>query len=514
MDDLLLISRLLLTLIFLFSGITKLLDQQGTKKALADFGLPSMLTSSFTFLLPIAELVVAAALIPVALAWWGALGALSLLLIFIAAIGYNLAQGRAPDCNCFGQVHSSPIGWQTIVRNVLFAAVAGFILWRGQVNAGASLFDWFGSMTSSQLVLLFFVAFALGFLVVEGYLLLRLFRQNGRLLLRMDALEQALAAGGNIPYNSVLNQPHNGLALGASAPTFELPNLDGETLSLDSLRSSKKPVMLIFSNPGCGPCTALLPEISRWQQEYKSKITIALVSQGTVEENQSKLETNKIEPVLLQERSEVADSYQSYGTPMAVIVNPDGTIGSSAVGGSEAITALVAKTVGAPIPQMVRNGNNGNGNGHAHLSQPVMMPGVKIGDEAPQFELPDIDGKTVRLADFKGSETLLLFWNPNCGFCSRMVDDIKAWETHRAKGAIKLVVVSTGTVEANQAQEFKSTVVLDQGFNVAPLYGAGGTPSAVLVSTDGKVASELVVGAEAVLALAGAKQGDSVAVAG
>jgi hypothetical protein len=49
-----------------------------------------------------------------------------------------------------------------------------------------------------------------------------------------------------------------------------------------------------------------------------------------------------------------------------------------------------------------------------------------------------------------------------------------------------------------------STVVLDQQFAVGRAFGASGTPSAVLIDAEGKVASEVAVGAPAVLELAGA----------
>jgi hypothetical protein len=51
-----------------------------------------------------------------------------------------------------------------------------------------------------------------------------------------------------------------------------------------------------------------------------------------------------------------------------------------------------------------------------------------------------------------------------------------------------------------------SPVVLDQQFAIGSAFGASGTPSAVLVDEKGKVASELAVGAPAVLPLAGASQ--------
>ncbi|MFN2557675.1 MAG: peroxiredoxin family protein [Nitriliruptorales bacterium] len=104
---------------------------------------------------------------------------------------------------------------------------------------------------------------------------------------------------------------------------------------------------------------------------------------------------------------------------------------------------------------------------------------------------------TVGLEDFQGEETLLLFWNPNCGFYQQMLDDLKAWEAERAEGAPTLLVVSAGTPEANREMDLASTVVLDQQFAVASAFGASGTLSAVLIDAQGKVASDLVVGAKA-----------------
>ena len=51
-----------------------------------------------------------------------------------------------------------------------------------------------------------------------------------------------------------------------------------------------------------------------------------------------------------------------------------------------------------------------------------------------------------------------------------------------------------------------SMVVLDQEFAVGSAFGAGGTPSAVLVDEDGKIASGLAVGGPAILELAGANR--------
>ena len=34
----------------------------------------------------------------------------------------------------------------------------------------------------------------------------------------------------------------------------------------------------------------------------------------------------------------------------------------------------------------------------------------------------------VELADFRGEETLVVFWNPGCGFCQQMLSDLREWE--------------------------------------------------------------------------------------
>jgi thiol-disulfide isomerase/thioredoxin len=134
-----------------------------------------------------------------------------------------------------------------------------------------------------------------------------------------------------------------------------------------------------------------------------------------------------------------------------------------------------------------------------------MPAGPRVGEPAPPIELEDLNGEAIELKDFEGERTLVLFWNPGCGFCQQMLPDLKEWEANPPPGgAPKLLVVSAGTVEANEAMELNSPVVLDQQFATGRAFGVSGTPSAVLVDEDGKIASEVAVGAPAVLELAGA----------
>jgi hypothetical protein len=83
-----------------------------------------------------------------------------------------------------------------------------------------------------------------------------------------------------------------------------------------------------------------------------------------------------------------------------------------------------------------------------------------------------------------------------------MLPDLNAWEAQENPGKPRLVLVSTGTPESNSSMGLQSPIVLDADFAVGRSYGAGGTPSAVLIDAEGRVASAVAVGAPSVLALA------------
>ena len=505
MSLVLLFARLLLALVFVIAGLTKLADRSGSRQALRDFGVPALLAAPLGILLPLAELAVAVALIPTVSAWWGALGALALLLLFVAGIGYNLARGRQPDCHCFGQLHSAPAGRPTLIRNLILAALAGLVVGLGPQYPAPDVLGWFGALALAQRIELLVGVVVVALLAVESWVLLKVLSQQGRLLLRLEAVEARLTESGLPPLPAPTESaapPVTGLPVGTPAPAFALSTLTGETVTLEALRALGKPVVLIFSDPGCGPCAALLPEIGHWQREHATTLVVALMSRGTVEANRPKVTEYGLTHVLLQQDQEVVEAYQAYGTPSAVLVRRDGTIGSPLAAGADAIRALITSALNLPAPSALPTADSADGNGRGATPAPGQPAGPQVGEPAPEFTLPDLTGKQVGLADFRGSRTLVLFWNPGCGFCQQMLEDLKAWEARPPEGAPRLLVVSTGTVEANAVMGLRSPVLLDQGFSAGSKFGANGTPMAVLVDAEGKITSEVAAGAPAVLALA------------
>lgn len=193
MNVALLIVRFILAFVFVLTGVMKLIDKDSSRQAMTDFGIPAILAPSFGLLLPIVELGIAAMLIPTATAWWGAIGAIGLLL-FIVGITYNLVRGRQLDCHCFGQIHSEPVGWSTLVRNGIFAAAADFIVWQGPQEVGLSLVEWWNtSLLTGMEIFVTVVILVLGLTLVGAWVVIyQLMKQHDRIILRLDDLEEML----------------------------------------------------------------------------------------------------------------------------------------------------------------------------------------------------------------------------------------------------------------------------------------------------------------------------------
>jgi thiol-disulfide isomerase/thioredoxin len=180
---------------------------------------------------------------------------------------------------------------------------------------------------------------------------------------------------------------------------------------------------------------------------------------------------------VLQKDWEVSEAYEVRGTPTAVLISPDGKVASPVAGGVEGIRGLLSYAVGerAQLPMQPHQPQNQGqpcpNCGKIHAAAPTVEAAQKVGEEAPEVKLPDLEGKTVELANFRGKKTLVLFWNTGCGFCQQMLPDLKEWEANSPEDAPKLLVVSAGSEEANKEMGLTSSVLLDQQFAVGRAFG-------------------------------------------
>src|SRR5262245_4583155 len=132
--------------------------------------------------------------------------------------------------------------------------------------------------------------------------------------------------------------------------------------------------------------------------------------------------------------------------------------------------------------------------------------GLPVGTAAPDFELPDLAGARHKLSEFRGKDLLLIFFNPKCGFCSKMAADLAALPPQGGDGRALPVVITTGDANENRklVEPFgiRCLVLRQEQMEVALKYRAQGTPMGYRIDAEGRIASELAVGAEPLLKLA------------
>ena len=473
------IGRLLLAAVFALSGLAKLADRNGTRKTVVGFGVPKRLAGACASGLPIAELAVAGLLLPASTPIYGAIGALALLVMFSCAIAWNLARGRSPDCHCFGQLHSAPAGRRTLVRNGALALLALPVLLAGGHDAGPGAFAWTARLDGVEWLVPVLGACLVAVIVGGGLVVAHVLRSYGRVLVRLDAAERRLREAGFELYEDV---PEHGLSAGTPAPAFWLPSTDGSRVALDDLIDSERPLLLLFTSATCGPCSLLMPEVARWQREHVDRLTVALLADGDPQLIRGEAAEHGLRNVLVDETLSTYEAYGANGTPSAVLVGTDGTIATSVAAGADWIASLVEQV----------------------LADPGGTAALALGADLPSIRLPSLAGDETSLTELVAEPSVILFWNPGCGFCRSMHDDVKVWEQDRPGGAPSLVIVSAGTADDVRAEGFASPVLLDPEWSASTALGVDGTPMALLVEVDGRIASGLVTGAGAVLELLGA----------
>jgi uncharacterized membrane protein YphA (DoxX/SURF4 family) len=339
-----LVAAIVLALVFTASGLGKLRDLPGSREAMLAFGFPTRIAPAMAWLLPVGELVIAILLILPQTRWEGGVATILLLVAFIVGIAGTMLQGRAPECHCFGQLHTEPVGWKTIARNI------GLMLVALPIVADTASFTLTPSTTTDGRAILIGGITILGSLTVLLVFAMLTMREDGRLEMRLTAIVDRIGfADSGFPGLGAgtlhTNVPKT-LPIGALAPAFALPNLDGNLVSLDDLltRGSGRTIALLFTDPACGPCGSLLREIPSWETARATTLEIVVISRGDRDANLAKAHQLGLRAhrVLRQHAQELSNAFGIPGTPSALLIAADGTVASPVAGGIDAVRRLLA----------------------------------------------------------------------------------------------------------------------------------------------------------------------------
>jgi methylamine dehydrogenase accessory protein MauD len=150
-----------------------------------------------------------------------------------------------------------------------------------------------------------------------GFLLLGTLRALGLLSWRLEQLEATTPR----------RIGRDGLKSGKHAPDFTLPSAAGQEVSLHDFGGRQ--VLLVFTQSGCGPCQAVIPELNRLERR---ETQVLVVNNGEPEATRKwSAEVGARFPVLAQDKFSISKKYEVYATPFAFLIDPKGVIVSKGI---------------------------------------------------------------------------------------------------------------------------------------------------------------------------------------
>jgi peroxiredoxin len=117
---------------------------------------------------------------------------------------------------------------------------------------------------------------------------------------------------------------------------------------------------------------------------------------------------------------------------------------------------------------------------------------TQVGNPAPDFQLPRIDGATVSLADMRGKPAVIVFWASWCSSCKEEAPRINALAAEYEGKGVRVLGINVKDSLAGAevgVKEFgiKYPVARDPDASVARAYKVRGTPTVIFLDRKGVV---------------------------
>lgn len=124
----------------------------------------------------------------------------------------------------------------------------------------------------------------------------------------------------------------NGLRPGTPAPEFSLPDGSGKTISLRDMLD--RPLLLVFTQIGCGPCTAVQPALEKLARQGEYRVLEVVNTHGEAISDEDHPAPKHYFRVF-QTSFQVSKQYEAFATPFAFAIGRDGYVRASGIVNNE-----------------------------------------------------------------------------------------------------------------------------------------------------------------------------------
>ena len=129
--------------------------------------------------------------------------------------------------------------------------------------------------------------------------------------------------------------------------------------------------------------------------------------------------------------------------------------------------------------------------------QQTSVQQIAVGKEAPDFTLQSMDGKEVKLSDYKGKKVYLKFWASWCGPCKKSMPELMELAAKPDRDFEILSVIAPGIQGEKNIEQFPQWFQ-DQGYKDIPVlydtkattfqaYQVRSIPTEYLIDSQGKI---------------------------
>lgn len=122
---------------------------------------------------------------------------------------------------------------------------------------------------------------------------------------------------------------------------------------------------------------------------------------------------------------------------------------------------------------------------------------VRDPDPAPAFQLKDLDGKELKLEDFRGKVILLNFWATWCGPCREEIPSLIELQ-NRYKGRLQVIGLAVDEEDVNHVRKFATSAGMNYPIamgtdEVRVAYGGvGALPTVFVINSEGRLVQKHV----------------------